>query len=274
MTITVEERFGSPRWTDGDSPSAELLFGIFVTEGEDESAVKTAFEAEVPDEFDGMPRRSVRIEQTGQKFWEGEATYSYVAISSSPPEPEAGQSVYSFSTGGGTQRITQSKETIEAYGRPGKTPKDFKGAINVTANGAEGVDIVVPVYQFRETHYFADEDVDDTYKGKLFNLTGKTNETAFGPFEAGEVLFLGSDGTKRGGATGELWEITFSFAASPNAEGIVVGDIDGIEKKGWEYLWVYYEPEEDDDAGGLSLRPASVYVERVYDAGDFGDLGI
>jgi hypothetical protein len=66
------------------------------------------------------------------------------------------------------------------------------------------------------------------------------------------VLFLGASGSQRGT---EDWEITFSFAASPNATGLTVGDITGIEpKKGWEYLWVRYADAEDAET--LVKQPA------------------
>lgn len=45
----------------------------------------------------------------------------------------------------------------------------------------------------------------------------------------------------------EDWVVTFSFAASPNAVELTVGDITGIDKKGWEYLWVRYQDAEDED---------------------------
>jgi hypothetical protein len=45
----------------------------------------------------------------------------------------------------------------------------------------------------------------------------------------------------------EDWEIAFKFAASPNATDLTVGDITGIEKKGWEYLWVRYADAEDEE---------------------------
>ncbi|MFN4261629.1 MAG: hypothetical protein ACK4RK_20290 [Gemmataceae bacterium] len=70
----------------------------------------------------------------------------------------------------------------------------------------------------------------------------------------------------------EDWEIIFRFAASPNATDLTVGDIQGIEKKGWEYLWVRYADAEDENT--LVKQPIAAYVERVYDYGDFSLLGI
>jgi hypothetical protein len=155
--------------------------------------------------------------------------------------------------------------------RPGKTAPDCKGAIGVTPDGVEGVDITVPVYQFSETHYLPDSLVTPTYKATLFALTGRVNDGTFKGFAAGECLFLGATGSKRGSGD---WEITYRFAASPNATNLTLGDIAGINKKGFEYLWVRYEDVEDTAAKALVKRPTAVYVEKVYLDGDLDLLGI
>ena len=144
---------------------------------------------------------------------------------------EPGDSSYSFDTGGGTQHITHGKQTVGTYAPVGKTAPDFDGAIGVTRDRVEGVDITVPVYRFSETHVTTDAQVTASYKGTLFNLTGKTNNGSFKGFAAGEVLFLGASGSKR--SDGD-WEIPFNFAASPNKTGLAIGSITGIAKKGWE----------------------------------------
>jgi len=134
-----------------------------------------------------------------------------------------------------------------------------------------GVDITVPVYSFSETHILANSAVTAAYKGKLFALTGKTNNATFKGFAIGECLFLGASGSKRGKGD---WEITFRFAASPNKTGLTVGDITGIAKKGWEYLWVRYEDAVDTAAGTMVKKPLAVYIEKVYEEGNFADLAI
>ncbi|MEO0513610.1 MAG: hypothetical protein AAF108_12090 [Planctomycetota bacterium] len=114
----------------------------------------------------------------------------------------------------------------------------------------------------------------NSYKGALFSLTGKVNSGGFRGFAAGEVLFLGATGARRGTGPDDDWEITFRFAASPNVTGLSVGSINGIAKKGWEYLWVRYADQEDTSANTIVKRPVAAYVERVYDQGNFGGLGI
>jgi hypothetical protein len=47
-----------------------------------------------------------------------------------------------------------------------------------------------------------------------------------------------------------------------------------ISKKGWEYMWIRYEDAEDEDAKQIVKRPSAVFIEQVYDYGDFSDLNI
>ncbi|MBM3854743.1 MAG: hypothetical protein FJ399_16585, partial [Verrucomicrobia bacterium] len=231
MPITVTEKFESRKSTKGDNPSAELVYTVRGTN--DDLAARAAAESESPANYDTIPRQSVSVEPVGDELWEAVVYYGR-------PQggglPQTGENVFSFDTGGGTQHITQSKDTVSTHAASGKTAPDFQGAIGVTADSVEGVDITVPVYQFAETHYFPDEVVTPAYKGTLFSLTGKVNSGSFRGFQPGEVLFLGATGSKRGTDPQADWEISFRFAASPNASGLSVGPITGISKKGWEYL--------------------------------------
>jgi len=125
----------------------------------------------------------------------------------------------------------------------------------------------------------ASGDMSQSYIAGLYQLTGKANSAAWSinvdgvvmNFAAGECLFLGASGSKRGA---DDWEISFRFAASPNATNLTVGDILGINKKGWEYLWVRYADSEDEAAKVLVKKPVAAYVEKVYEEGNFGGLGM
>ena len=228
-----------------------------------------------PSSFQSLVRKSRRVEPvrvhaipdatlTLPQLWYGSATYQQINYSI----PATGESLFSFETSGGSQHITQSLETIASY--PGGA--ECGGAINFDGENVNGVDIVVPVYNFSETHYLANATVTQAYKLLLFGATGKVNTDAFRGFAAGEVLFLGASGSQRGE---EDWEITFHFAASLNRTGLTVGTITSINKKGWEYMWVKYKRE----AGTWKMVsvPDEVHVERVYETTNFtgeGGLGI
>jgi len=45
---------------------------------------------------------------------------------------------------------------------------------------------------------------------------------------------------------------------------LIVGDIIVLEKRGWDYLWVFYVEKEDTDTRTLVQSPRAAYVERVY----------
>jgi len=263
MPIQFGERDTSPELSqDG----ATLRY--WATGETDEFVVQSTLEAQTPTTIAGLVRTNVRIEPTGPGMWDGEITYGL------PDEneiPQQGQPTFSFDTVGGTQHLTQSLATVGTFAAPGTTAPDFQGAIGVTADSVEGVDIVVPVYQFTETHVFDDAVVTDTYKSTLMIMTGRVNSDTFRGFAAGSVLFLGASGAKRGDGD---WEITYRFAVSLNLSAITVGSITGISKKGWEYLWVRYEDAEDTGAQTIVKRPVAAYVERVYLELPFTALGI
>lgn len=264
MSITVVEKWESRRHTEGENASAELTYLVMGTDND--LLAKSALRDGSYTIYDGLVRQSYSIdERVAEKIWLGTVRYGRRA------RPETGESTFQFDTGGGTQHVTQSLETVQKKAPPGKTAPDFQGAIGVTSDSVEGVDITTPVYNFSETHYIAAAAVTGAYKANLFFLTGRVNSGAFRGFAAGEVLFMGASGSKRGE---EDWEITYRFAASPNVEGLTVGDITGLNKKGWEYLWCRYEDAEDHDAKMLVKRPIAAYVERVYESGDFSLLGI
>jgi hypothetical protein len=268
MAIEVIEKTDSRESSTGKNATVDLKYIIVGTYNDIEA--KGALYTNTPVFYDGLVRQSRHIEPIGDPTisltWEGTVRYGTME-----PPAEVGQSSFSFDTGGGTQHITQSISTEHRYAPAGKTAPDFKGAIGVTRDSVEGVDITLPVYNFSETHYFDDSDVTDSYKGLLFHKTGMYNNDSFKGCSPGEALFLGASGSKRG--TGD-WEITFRFAASQNRNDIMVGDIGPISKKGWEYMWVRYEDAEDSTAKALIKKPAAVYIEKVYYGTDFTSLGI
>ena len=101
----------------------------------------------------------------------------------------------------------------------------------------------------------------------LADLVGTVNDDVYIGRPSGEVLFNGASGSYR--ADGKI-EVTFNFEISKNRTGIVVGDITGIDKEGWDYLWIRYQ--SDVDADTLVKIPAFAYVERVYPRADFNAL--
>lgn len=270
MATTVEERFPSRNAITSDSSSADLHYWVSGTA--DPTVAEADALTEAPATYtnsigQALVPTSVSSDQIGNEL-------HYCVVTYGPRKyPEPGDSDYSFDTGGGTQHITQSLETMQrvSIDGTGDSVPDFKGAIGVQGDNVEGVDITTPVYHFTETHQIAAASVTNAYKALLFAATGTTNDDTFRGYDAGEVLFLGAAGSQRDGAA---WEITFRFAASPNVTGKTVGDLSGINKKGWEYLWVTYESIATTDPDFIVKVPLYAHVERVYEESEYDNLGI
>jgi hypothetical protein len=263
MPITVQELWDSREHQIGEDASIELRFVVSGTD--DDVAAHLELLNVAPVVYAGLVRQSSHLERLAETTWEASVRYGVYE------PPQTGDSSYSFDTGGGTQHITQSLGTVGVWAAAGVFPPSFRGGIGVTKDGIEGVDITVPVYNFSETHYIDAALVTGAYKAALFYLTGTVNNGSFRGFAAGEVLFLGAAGSQRGQ---EDWEIAYRFAASPNVLGLQVGDIGGIAKRGWDYLWIRYADIEDTAAKMLVKRPLAVYVEQVYPYTNFAGLGI
>lgn len=262
MTVTVHEKWDSRETSISEDSTVDLRYVIRGTD--DDAAANTALLAAAPVLYGGLIRQSAHTERIAEESWEGSVRYGMLE------PPETGDSSFSFDTGGGSQHVTQSLATVGAYSASGPPP-NFGGAIGATRDSVEGVDITVPVYNFSETHYIDTALVTAAYKAALFYLTGTVNNAPFRGYAAGEVLFIGASGSKRGQ---DDWEITYRFAASPNVSGLVVGSLIGINKRGWEYLWVRYADVEDTNAMALVKQPLAAYVEQVYPYGNFVGLGI
>lgn len=259
MAGVISENIVSRPFTLGRSAGRELIYDVIGTD--DETEVQALLIAEAPPVYGGLALEDVVAEPLGGGVWKGRVRYVRID----------GDSEYTFDTGGGTTKITQSLETISSHAPGGLTAPDFEGAIGVSEDKVDGVEITTPQFEFTETHTFSDASVSGAYKLAIFNLTGKTNNASFKGLARGECKFMGASGSKRGD---EKWTITFRFAGEKNVTGQVVGDITGIDKKGWEYLWVRYADFEDTAAFALAKRPVAAYVERVYEEGDFSTLNI
>ncbi len=273
MGVTVSEKLISPHVVAGTTPSAEVMFTAQCDHLDDSiyetvyAAVLAASDAEY-DVFGGgilyIPRENVDLRPVGWLLWEATVSYGVVQTTN--------DSSFSFDTTGGQTQVFTSLDTVQSY--PEGDAPDCKGSIGSTETGVEGTEKIVPAFRYQETHYLSDSEVSYTYMETLTNMTGTVNDDTFRAFAAGSCLFFGASGTKRGYGD---WEVTFTFLCSRNATNLAVGpDFTGIEKKGWEYLWVRYNEEEivhGDDKFTIMV-PKHVYVEQIYETTDFADLEI
>jgi hypothetical protein len=273
MAITMTEQMISRRW-DSDSAGNKIEVHYQLTGSDDNADILDHVIANAPATYTILgldhPRSGIRIEPevvdtaTGTGFWHAIVDYKYDVV-----EPAVGEELIEFDTTGGTQHITQSLATSAKYPASGadKAP-DCKGAIGVTHDSVEGADVVVPVYTYTEVHFWSNAQVTDALVTHFFNATGKVNNATWNGWSAGELLFLGATGSRRGT---DKWEIGLRFSASKNRTNFNVGDIAITGGKlGWELMWVRYADKPSE--GKMVKQPIAVYIEQVYDSYDFDNL--
>jgi len=272
----MEEAADSRRRTINKNGSVELRF-VARGSNNDQEIVNHAL-ANIPGTYADLPHQETVVDWQGPGVWQILARYAPNSVTSQAqvepvPPPQVGDSEFSFDTTGGTQHITQAKSTVAVYPDPAiGVASDWQGAIGVTDDGVNGIDVVVPEEVYQETHQIAHATVIGSLKAAISALTAKVNNATFKGYAAGEVLFIGAQGRRR--KTEDFWTITFFFRISRNATSIVVGPITVTSKEGWDYLDVQYESAEDETASMMVKKPVAARVYRVYDRGDFSTLGI
>lgn len=247
-----------------------------------------------------------RIKKVSDRLWQATALYTL-------KEDFATE----FDTTGATARIVLSEKTERRYPYQGgdghggsgsaSLAPDFKQLINVQDDGIEGTDIVVPKFDWIETHILPITTVTPAYRLLLSTLTGSVNDelwrngspAGFTGFQRGEVLFLGATGRLVGGQ--DYWELSYKFSYQKNLTGgsggndqsqmVYAPSIGGsssgyIKKVGWEYLWFNSIEREfvgETPSGGptngqpvraLIRQPTYGFVEQVYPYIPFTLLGI
>ena len=251
----------------GDRSSAEFHF---VASGcTDESdvydLVNSLRGADVPDPYDtGTEQLSLRnidiTERINPDSWR--VTVHYLG------KPET---IFQYDFATTTQHITQSLKTVSDFSA-GWIPSapDFKGAIGVDSDGnVSGVDKIQPILNWTETHYYSDTEFSDAVFEAILEANGKVNNADFEGSPAGSILFQGGTAIQR---ESDLWEVAYKFSYSPPLDALTIGDIDGVSKKGWEYLWIFYSKVSDSVSGILVQQPSAVYVEQVYEEADFSTI--
>lgn len=275
MSITVGDPIlgsGDGRASDNPGYSIKYLPRGTGDIGDTDAAVMAAVLAAAPSTYEGLPIIGAQISARGGWVWEVEVEYRPSSFKLTPKPVAGDPNKRSFSSKGGTQNIKASLETVWADSAGGlAVVPDFGNLINVTDDGVEGVDIVVPGWRETITRYLDNATVTGgSFKATIYGLTGKVNDDTFLGFEAGEVLFLGVDASQRD--SDGVWEITYEFEARPNRTGIEVSDIPAFDQEGWHYAWFRTMPA--DEGAGITRKPSHVYVERVYESGDFSALGV
>lgn len=257
MAIWWAERYDSrPTHVDRDPWQSSVTLKFNAGGTEEDRTIQDLCDANLPARWYDLYLQSFDYEHQGGGVWDVTAHYGLV---------DKTQKVYNLDTSGGTAHITQSLSTI---GRFGNAPV-LGGAINFDGERVEGADINIKKFAWNEQYKLPSVAFTQAYKLILFNLTYTVNSAAFRGFAAGEVLFNGATASQQG--THDV-ELTYYFEASPNLVSYTVGGIAVTSKKGWEYQWVRYQKSEASNR--LITAPDGVYIERIYESGNFSLLGI
>ena len=272
MAITV---FETPESRRRSGDSFELVLKVDGTT--DDIEARWAVLTQTPVLWDGLIRQAPTIEPDDSGIsglWDATVTYD-----KNDKPREIGDCSVSWSTGGGTQKITQAIATVGKYAPPGMTAPENYGAIGARPDGTvEGVDVLVPDFRWTETYTVNPGMLTWGYAMTCAYLTRCVNNHGFRGFAAGEVQFRGAQANARLTGTVEQPQLTadisYEFAAQPNVVNQTIGTIVGIAAKGWEHIDVRYEQTDDAAAVKTTPRPIAVYVHQVYPYASFGGLGI
>lgn len=168
-----------------------------------------------------------------------------------------------WDTTGNTERIYQALEETK-YPEEPDTPT-MHGAINVSGNGVDGIDVVRPGMRYSETWVLpASIALSDAFVSAVHKLTGTVNETKFRVFDGGEALFMG--GRCQWQSDKPYAPVTFDFECRPNGVWYTTGFVQ-IPKEGWEYIWVKYQDEVSGSA--MIRRPQYAYKNRLFPKRDW-----
>ena len=226
------------------------IFGI-----DDDQEVRRLVQRTAPSLLNNLPITTIETSAVGHLLWQAEVQYTAQLYQRHRPS-------YSFNTSGTSQHVGTSISTRGASSINGQPVPNYGGAINVTANGGEGLDITVPNLTYSETHRYTPSTVTAQYVATLASLTGTVNNQPFLGFAAGEMLFTGASGSYND----YLVSITFNFEIQANSV------VFGLAKAGWDFMWIKYDDVLDEAAGVTVKQPRAVYVEQVYPYGNFSLL--
>jgi hypothetical protein len=224
-------------------------------------------------------QESVNVEEVANTIYIGTATWA--------SEDQVGDCSFQFEVSTTTNNIKQARKSI-------RYPDDFNPAgdgqvIGQTMkNGKleeEGTEILIPEAGFSITKTFDEGDILPAFRTALIDLVGSINDdtvTLMGQeFAEGSLLFKGASG---GLSAENEFEITFSFAYSPNSDdirgelGLGAAFVDAIPKEGWQYAEINYKTTDEEINPGVSYKlkkeADTVQVHDVYPKQDFSQLAI
>lgn len=217
-------------------------------------------------------RRKLSLKGLGKAVFQADAEYETLTPiagddgGDEKPESNFTPGTIAWDTTGGTEHVTQArKERVVPDGAA-----DFKGAVNVSGNSVQGIDVVVPTMRYTETWIMpAEIGLSTNYVANVFSTTGRVNKSRFRAFAPGEALFLGARAQWSGDQP--YVPVTFEFQCRPNDDNYVLGGgLPATTKKGWEYCWIKYTSDKNNNT--LIQKPEFYVFDTLYAEAEFSVL--
>lgn len=268
------ERFAKRSVVDSENPSAETIWSVWVDAEHptiaDESEAYAIVAPLIPTTYTFPSGKiavlqSVNVTDIDERSWDFKLSYARLQ------RKEENYIEYEFDIGLQEVTLTHALDTTPFTGG-GRTAPDFKKGVNISSDGkVQGVSVGQPSFTFSVTKYWPIAAITRAYQLQVKSLAGKFNSADFYGLPAGSVKFMGA----RGKPSGQKWPVTYRFEHSENETGLTVGDITGINRKGWQYLDVYRRVIGDSSSKKKIEVPHSVYVHTLAPGeGNFSILGI
>lgn len=266
MPITMQELQDGSRkndYNEAGQGNDQAVLRYWLIGDTDETAIKAHIDANVPATYNGLTKKSVSIKDDGKPdAWRADVKYGSIS-----PDSEGGGGAgsgtnpfeRSLQISGGNTTIL-AKFALEEDVFPIAADKVGK-AINLDANGViQGVDIISPTVTFTERHTWPTATINDAYVAALMENTTKVNDAAWRGLPAGCVMFqtFNLDWTVGNGKV----DIVYNFAYEPPIVNEDIAGIAGVNKDGWDVLWV--RTVEQKVAGVIQPKTLSVHVNQVY----------
>lgn len=281
MSFTVDEMVAVRVVTRGARPTVKTKAVLVSDDDITPNDAYQGFLANIDPVIDGLLLNELVMAQTeNNRVYHCDITYAIDPIPT-PGNPFAARGT----TRGGTAKVYRARETVGAYARPGQTPRQLNGALDVEFDDGKatvnGVDIVAKHFEFSWDVYLSAPLFTTKYLRFLYASTPSINSATWakGLFLPAEALFLGADwdySRDPNDTEEDVVKLSFHFAGS-HEESITVNDVNSgtpIVKPGWHHLWMTWEESRDPSTQQLIKRPSEARIERLYNWLDFKQLGL
>lgn len=264
MAVTIEQRPEETR-EEGENGYVELIYNAIGSD--DPAEIKTAANLVVPTSVNGFPRQPYRFERKGLNTWIVVARFQK-ATQQPPPIQASDGWVYSYDTGETTVRVTHAL-TVAQSGCNGNAAPDVGLAINVTDDGAEGIDIPVAAARLTRKGVFLKTAVSTSWLRLMAKMAFRTNDAPWNSWAEDEVLYRKTVYVDR--LDGYV-EITQEFDVGEAVNESYAGSDLTLAKAPHQYRWVLMQRKEDTTAKRLTVESVAAYVNTVFKQLDFTDL--